>query len=188
MNVRHAFCFIFAATLVLAQNVGANDQVGQTAPATELLKRIARLEARVSKLERASTGGDVADLQRVITESEKTLVGSWILADESSAGIAGLVQIEFFADGRCHVGRAIFQDRIVGPFADKRFWAVGPKLQIDTPTGYSGALSWNRTIISVSDDELVLSWKDVDGKVTESKFKRIKQTSAEERCNDRPTN
>ena len=70
---------------------------------------------------------------------------------------------------------------IVGPFADYVLRAVGPKLQIKSAKSYSGAVSWGRSIVSVTDNELVLSWKDSDGTITESKYKRMKK-----RGNDEP--
>lgn len=181
MNMRLLKCSILAATLFLAQDLHADDQARDTPSTKELLKRIEQLEARLTRLERVTTGGDLTDLRRPITESEKKVVGSWILADENSADKAGLVQFELLADGTCRVGRAMFQKNIVGPFADNVFRAVGRKLQIQSAKSYSGALSWNRTIVSVTGDELVLSWKDTDGTITESKYKRMKQPRAQGR-------
>ena len=76
MNMRLAQWSLLAVSLLLAQNVHADEPAGETPSAKELLKRIEQLEARLAKLERATTGGDLEDLRRAITKSEKQVLGS----------------------------------------------------------------------------------------------------------------
>ena len=179
MNRKTAAVAVLAVSLLLAQSVHADDPVRETPSTKELLKRIEQLEARLGMLERATTGGDFVDLRRTITESEKEVVGSWILADENSADKAGLIQFELHADGTSRVGRAMQLNAIVGPIADTVFRAVGPKLQIESTKAIGRqSWGWHRSIVSVTDHELVLSWKETDGTIRESKYKRMKQRSA----------
>ena len=131
----------------------------------ELLKRIEQLEKRVAELEKAigdrgPSGKDPA------TETEKRLVGSWVITDDDMKAAADkkiipLTDLKMKADGTCGL---VVQDNI---YANAKYHvtAIGRVTEIDISVSLGGGagIGWNPRIASLTETELVLQYKSGAG-------------------------
>jgi hypothetical protein len=131
----------------------------------ELLKRIEQLEKRVTELEKAIKEGRPSGKEPA-TETEKKLVGSWVITDDDMKAAADkkiipLTDLKMKADGTCGL---VVQDHI---YANAKYHvtAIGRVTEIDISVGLGdgASIGWNPRIASLTETELVLQYKSDGG-------------------------
>jgi hypothetical protein len=126
----------------------------------ELLKRIEQLEKRVTELEKAIKKRP--SVNAPATETEKKLVGSWVITDDdkktaADKKISPLTDLKMIADRTCAV---VFHDGMVVANAKYQVTEIGSVTLIDISwgLGQGAQAGWGCRIASATETELVLEY------------------------------